>query len=82
MHIVGYEPNGLNLWNVELKKFMTARYVVVETNVSNSRTVSCTKPLEDSMLQFESDDQAEGCIWKMRMKNEQKKVSFSIGIGK
>ncbi|KAH8344962.1 hypothetical protein KR084_007086, partial [Drosophila pseudotakahashii] len=37
---VGYEPNGLKLWNINNEKFIVARDVIVdETNMINSRAV-------------------------------------------
>ncbi|KAH8354108.1 hypothetical protein KR059_003716, partial [Drosophila kikkawai] len=37
---VGYEQNGLKIWDVESRKFIVARDVIVdETNMKNSRTV-------------------------------------------
>ena len=36
--IVGYEPNGYKIWNIEIEKFLTARDVIVdETNFKTSR---------------------------------------------
>ena len=36
--LVGYEPNGYKIWNIETEKFLTARDVIVdETNFKTSR---------------------------------------------
>ena len=38
--LLGYEPNGLKLWDVKSQKFIVARDVIVDqTNMINSRTV-------------------------------------------
>lgn len=49
--LVGYEPNGLKIWDVEARKFTIARDVIVdEKNMTNSRSVMNNKFCKDDFL--------------------------------
>ena len=70
--LVGYEPNGLKLWDVKSQKFIVARDIIVdETNMINSRTVveDCNNGLQKESMQHIFPNESTECI-QSEIRNE------------